>query len=525
MIPKTLVDCLELGATRFPLRTAIIRPDATSITYAEMNQQASALASYLSRSGVGRGHRVGVMMPKSAEAIIALCGIMKAGAAYVPIDPSAPAARSERIMNDAQLHGFIVESRNLPSLLNAQCAANSKIVIVVGAQADLLTAPAVSYEAVVESGPNSFPSAAETTDVAYLMYTSGSTGEPKGVMITHENAIVFVNWYAPLIELNCADKIGGMAPLFFDVSVCEMFPPLLHGASLCLLPDRAGVNPKELAALIADRRLTVFSSSPSALALLAQFGELQHHDASSLRLVHFIGEVFPIKHLRELKRQWPKPVYWNLYGPTETAVASTGYRIPDTIPAERDSPYPIGFAAPYCQTLILDAQRQKVKNGEEGLLHISGPSVSPGYWNRPVENAAAFFMLDGQRWYNTGDWVRWDDRDGFIYLGRKDRMVKRRAYRIELDEIEKAFYQHPRVREAAVISTADAEGSIRIIAFLTLKPGDPIALVDWKMFCSSKLPVYMSPDQFVFQDRLPRTASDKVDYQALKQEILTKSGS
>jgi len=250
-----------------------------------------------------------------------------------------------------------------------------------------------------------------------------------------------------------------------------------------------------------------------------QFGRLEGHDASTLRLVLFAGEVFPVKHLREIQRRWPTPIYYNLYGPTETNVC-TFARIPERVPDEREVPYPIGFACSHCASLVLDGEGRVVANGDEGLLYISGPSVFRGYWNRPDVNATVFLERDHLRWYNTGDVVRWDPTEGYLYVGRRDRMVKRRGYRIELGEIERALYLHPRVREAAVISTTDREGGASIVACVSCHDGQPPSIIDMKTFCASHLPAYMSPDRFVFLERLPRTSTDKVDYQTLRQERL-----
>jgi acyl-coenzyme A synthetase/AMP-(fatty) acid ligase len=261
----------------------------------------------------------------------------------------------------------------------------------------------------------------------------------------------------------------------------------------------------------------VWYSTPSILTLLMQFGDLESHDASSLRLVLFAGEVFPVKHLREVKQRWPAPVYYNLYGPTETNVC-TFARIPARVPDERETPYPIGFACDHCTPLVLDGDGRKVAPGDEGLLFISGPSAFQGYWNRPDVNSTLFLERDGRRWYNTGDVVRWDAAEGYIYVGRRDRMVKRRGYRIELGEIERALYLHPRVREAAVISTSDEDGGVRIVACLSCHDGPNPSIIDMKTFSASHQPAYMTPDRFVFLERLPRTSTDKVDYQTLRQE-------
>jgi acyl-coenzyme A synthetase/AMP-(fatty) acid ligase len=235
-------------------------------------------------------------------------------------------------------------------------------------------------------------------------------------------------------------------------------------------------------------------------------------------LVLFAGEVFPVKHLREVKKRWHRPVYYNLYGPTETNVC-TFARIPDTVPEDRDTPYPIGFPCSHCEAIVLDAELNDVGTDGEGLLYISGPSVFQGYWNRPVENGAAFVQRSGIRWYNTGDVVRWQPDDGYLYVGRRDRMVKRRGYRIELGEIERGLYRHPRIREAAVIAAPDPDAGVKITAFLSCDDGPAPSIIELKTFCAANLPAYMSPDRMVVRDRLPRTSTDKIDYQALRSQI------
>jgi acyl-coenzyme A synthetase/AMP-(fatty) acid ligase len=252
--------------------------------------------------------------------------------------------------------------------------------------------------------------------------------------------------------------------------------------------------------------------------LLLQFGELGASDVRSLRFVFFGGEIFPVKHLWELKRDWPNPAYYNFYGPTEITVACTYAKIPDVIPANREEPFPIGFPCSHCKTLVLDEKGREVAVGEEGFLHISGPSVSAGYWNRPAENATAFIYRDNARWYNTGDLVKWNPEEGFLFIGRKDRMIKRRGYRIELDEIERVLHLHPDIQEAAVVSVPDADAGVRIVAFVTPRHSAIPSMIAMKTFCSKKLPAYMSPDQFIFQDQLARTPSAKLDYETLKSK-------
>jgi amino acid adenylation domain-containing protein len=513
MTAHSAAGYLEASTTRWPERTAVVDPTGRSLTYAELNRQTDALAQFLAAHGVQRGDRVGVVLPKSVAAVAAIFGILKAGAAYVPMDFTAPAERSWRILTDCAVRALIVDGRVLEVV-----PEGVKTVIVVGNVPRPCTVPAATtpLERALTSSGGSVPQPPRPSDLACILYTSGSTGTPKGVMITHGNILHFIDWcsseFAPVPE----DRFSSFAPFHFDPSILDMFLASKHGASLHLVSEDLARNPKELARFIATRQLTVWTSTPSVLALLVRFGGLETQPASSLRLVLFGGEVFPIKHLRELQRRWAAACYYNLYGPTEITNTCTFARIPPAIPNDRDTPYPIGFPCTHCQTLVLDNDGEEVAAGAEGLLHISGPSVCAGYWNRPRENAAAFHERNGVRWYNTGDVVCWQPEEGFTFMGRRDGMVKRRGYRIELGEIERALYQHPQVREAAVVSIPDADPGLVIVAFLSCQPGETPSTIELKTFCASKLPAYMTPDRFVIQNQLPRTATDKVDYQALR---------
>jgi amino acid adenylation domain-containing protein len=522
MIPRHLADYLESSAARCPERIAVVDSNG-SVTYSELNRQADALAAFLAARGVTHGDRVGVVLPKSIPAVVALFGIMKAGAAYVPVDHTAPAERGQRILTDCQISALIVDARCL-GVIPEQYGTSTALcaVVAVGAASDVpaLGNRMTSFDAALQSGDGFTIRERSTRDLAYILYTSGSTGMPKGVMLTHENALSFVEWCSSVFEPTENDRFSSHAPFHFDLSVLDIYVAIKHGAALYLISEDLGKNPKDLARFIAVNQLTVWYSTPSILTLLLQFGNLEAHKVPDLRLVLFAGEVFPVKHLRELQRRWPSPAYYNLYGPTETNVC-TFAKIPSQVPDDREVPYPIGFACSHCASLVLDDERCEVAAGDEGLLYISGPSTFRGYWNRPAENAAAFLERSGVRWYNTGDLVRWDPDDGFIYAGRKDRMVKRRGYRIELGEIERALYSHPRLREVAVISVPDPDAGVKIVAYLSCHEGDRPSIIDLKTFCGTRLPAYMNPDRFMFEARLPRTSTDKVDYLALKNSFLT----
>lgn len=516
-IPASLVDYLEAAARQYGDRTAVIDPDGTRITYRELDRQADGVAGFLVASGVQPGDRVGVVIPKGIAAITAFFGIMKARAAYVPADYTAPATRNGTILSDCEVRVAFLGGGFKAVLDNWGSAPRPAVVVLVGVDVgatDAAESRLVPWTDVVSHG-SAHVEGRTRDDLAYILYTSGSTGIPKGVMLTHENALSFVDWCSEVFDPTAEDRFSSHAPFHFDLSILDIYVSLKHGGELHVISEDLGKNPKELAEFIASRQLTMWYSTPSILALLAQFGDLPSRDYSQLRVVNFAGEVFPVKHLRHITQLWPHAHYFNLYGPTETNVC-TYATIALPIPDDRAVPYPIGWACSHCDALVLD-EGQEVLSGDEGLLYIAGASVFPGYWNRPEQNAQAFTERDGRRWYNTGDVVRLDANDGYIYLGRRDRMVKRRGYRIELGEIEKGIYQHPSIEEVAVIAAADDAG-VRIVAFLSARsPQQHPSIIEMKTFCARNLPSYMSPDVFTFVDALPRTSTNKVDYQGLNR--------
>jgi acyl-coenzyme A synthetase/AMP-(fatty) acid ligase len=326
-----------------------------------------------------------------------------------------------------------------------------------------------------------------------------------------------VNWCSEAFDPRPEDRFSSHAPFHFDLSILDIYVPIKHGATLCLVPEDIGKEPVGLAKLIADQRISVWYSAPSILSLLAQFGKLSTHDYSNLRIVLFAGEVFPVVHLRSTKKQLPHPRYFNLYGPTETNVC-TWYEIPPVIPEDRTDPYPIGRVCSNLRGKIVDPDGHEVAHGQEGELCISGPNVMQGYWDMPEQTAKAFLSGDGSdaRWYKTGDLVLAEPDGNLRYVGRRDRMIKKRGYRIELGEIEVCLYRHPGVREAAVVAVPDETLGMKVIAHMSTNGSGKLSIIDLKRFCSENLPLYMVPDAFRFHPTLPKTSTDKVDYQTLK---------
>ncbi len=513
-----LAEYLERSARAFSERIAVVDPDGSLLTYRDLQTHAGRVAGFLASHGVRSGTRVGLLLRKSAAAVTAIFGILKARAAYVPVDPTAPSDRNSAILADCDVQAVFVEE-GLDDPIWNNSASRPELVVRVGSDhsphASGMSNRGYRWRDVIGQDYPFSVNGRNDEDLAYILYTSGSTGVPKGVMLSHRNAISFVDWCSSVFVPTEHDRFSSHAPFHFDLSILDIYVSLKHGGALFLISDNLGKSPKELAQFIARHRLTVWYSTPSILTLLAQYGDVARLDLTSLRLVLFAGEVFPVKHLRETVKLFPRARFFNLYGPTETNVC-TSAEIPTPVPEDRIAPYPIGWPCSHCADLVLDEPGGvSLPPGQEGLLHIAGPSVFQGYWNRPRENASAFIDRDGLRWYNTGDVVRADPQDGYVYVGRRDRMVKRRGYRIELGEIEKALYQHDRIREAAVIALPDANAGVRILANVVARSNERPSIIELKTFCSNHLPAYMSPDVFRFLEALPRTSTDKIDYQSL----------
>jgi amino acid adenylation domain-containing protein len=449
--------------------------------------------------------------------VAAIFGILKVGAAYTPVDPDAPVARNAYILSDCSVKAAVLESSNVDKLLAEFEGEAPPLICLEETGGGFFLKEALQQAQIEDPAPIVETAEPSPDSLAYILYTSGSTGKPKGVMLSHRAAISFVDWCSELFEPSTKDRFSSHAPFHFDLSILDLYLPIKHGATLVLIDEKVGKDPLRLAQLIAEEQITSWYSTPSILSFLAQYGRLEKYDLSALKTVLFAGEVFPVKHLRTLKNLLPEPRYFNLYGPTETNVC-TYYEIPDHIPEERTRPYPIGVACSHYEIKIFDENWQEVPLGEEGELCAGGPGVMDGYWNLPERTANAFLVdADGRQWYKTGDIVV-EEADGNItYVSRRDRMVKKRGYRVELGEVEAGLYRHPAIKEAAVIALSDEENGVRLKAFLSYYGEKQPSLIELKRFCMENLPGYMVPDLFAFYEILPKTSTDKINYQQLKQ--------
>jgi amino acid adenylation domain-containing protein len=511
LLQHLLRDAVE----REPDRGAV-NLGADELTYGELEARSNRIARALRSVGVQRGDRVALHLPKSPQAVAALYGILKAGAAYVPIEPSSPGPRLADIVAQCRPRCIVTWSQAREKLSTELC--RSAGVAAVAAVDDAvpfgdLGVPALHLDEAAAAELDTDPAVgAVDHDLAYVLFTSGSTGQPKGVMLSHLNALTFVNWARDTFGLGPEDRLSNHAPFNFDLSVLDLFAAAAAGARVTLVPEGLAMFPTRLAELAARERLSVWYSVPSVLTLLLTRGDLAAHDLSSLRWILFAGEVFPAKYLGELMRALPEARYANLYGPTETNVV-TWYEVQPS-DERRKEPVPIGKPCANSDCIVIAEDGEVVTGpGREGLLHVRGSTVMQGYFGQPEATAAAFLPSPVARGreellYCTGDWVTIDEQGDFVYLGRRDHMVKTRGYRVELGEIEAALYAHPAVREAAAVAVPDDLLGNRIHAFVV---GDDVTAQELRTHCSRVLPRYMVPEEVELIAELPRTTTDKID--------------
>jgi amino acid adenylation domain-containing protein len=520
-----LAALLEASARRFPDAPAVGMAEGSPISYAELDALSDRMRDRLSALGVRPGDRVGLRLHKSVDGIVTIFGALKVGAAYVPVDAESPVARGAYILNDCQVKVVVTEKKSEAALIHElEQLGASPVVLSVDGSGETAGHAGIGIGQLLDSLDAGGPAPRVPTvspaenDLAYILYTSGSTGKPKGVVLSHGNAASFVDWCSETFEPRQTDTFSSHAPFHFDLSILDIYVPIKHGARLVLFGESLGKDPLKLAAAISSEKISVWYSTPSILNFLATYGKLDRYDYSSLRIVHFAGEVFPIPQFKALRAIWHWPRYFNLYGPTETNVC-TYYEVPAAGPSPEMSTFPIGKICQPNQGWVVDEHAQSVKRGDAGELLVSGPNVMQGYWNLPEQNARVFVTgPDGRRWYRTGDIVTEDEHGEYRYLGRRDRMVKRRGYRVELGEIEAALARHPDIKEAAVIAVPDNDSGVKIAAFVSCRDARPLTIIALKKLSSESLPPYMIPDSFKVIQALPRTSTDKVDLQALKAQ-------
>lgn len=493
--PLAIHQLFEAQVKKTPNAIAIVSENDT-LTYQQLNQQANQLAHYLQHLGIQAGDLVGICLERSLPLLVGLLGILKAGAAYVPLDPNYPAERLAMIVADAQTP-ILLSQR---SLLSRLPPSSAQVVLI-------------EADAIQQASDTNCQGGVRPTHPAYVLYTSGSTGRPKGVVIAHASAVSFITWAQTVFS---ADQLAGVlaaTSICFDLSIFELFLPISLGGRVILAE-----NALQLPSLPAAQQVTLINTVPSAIAELLR----QRGLPTSARTINLAGEPLSNQLVQALYQQPSIAQVYNLYGPSE----ATTYATFDLMLKGATAEPSIGKPLSNTQVYILDANQQPVPIGVPGELHIGGAGLAQGYLNRPDLTAekfmpwpAALTPLRPQaasaalRLYKTGDLARFQPDGKIDFLGRLDFQVKIRGFRVELGEVESLLRQHKAVKAAVVMARADLPDEQRLVAYVVGQT--PLTVDDLRHYLKQTLPAYMMPAAFVVLDALPLTPNGKVDRKAL----------
>ena len=515
-----LHDLLTRSARRNPEKTAV-RDSKGSLLYKELDEQSNYLAQILIENGCTRNDNVGIFLDKSIYSIVSIFGVLKAGACYVPFDTSAPLGRLEYISKDAHIRILISETRKIPDIKKISAHYRYSSVLLMDRENDDCHKEneepykRITFDHRGNTRSESSNPPLEEESPAYILYTSGSTGYPKGVVLSHRNALCFVEWAYEYFAISPSDIFSSHAPLHFDLSIFDIFVSIMAAAQLCLLPKGISSFPRSLGMFLEKHKITTWYSVPSILVHLLFYGNLESLRLDSIQRIIYAGEPFPMKYLKELIRLIPHARFYNLYGPTETNVI-TCFQIPKRIDQMNDE-IPIGSPCPYADIRVIKENGDRARKNEKGELIVKGGSLMRGYLNKPestegVMKEVCFSNGEGGEYYCTGDIVKVIDDDLLQFICRKDNMIKKNGFRIEIEEIEATLLRHDSVKECAV-KVLDDGRSKRLKAYI---------VSDRKMeksgiihYAAQYLPQYMIPDEIEFRDYLVKSSRGKIDRHSL----------
>ncbi|WP_121810359.1 non-ribosomal peptide synthetase [Mucilaginibacter kameinonensis] len=493
---KALIHLTAAAANQYPDKVAL-KFHERILTYKALNEAANKLAGYLIDQGLKRGDVAGVALDRSPEMVISLLAVMKAGAAYVPLDPEYPKDRIEFMLEDSSAKILITSEK-----YHNHFAANSIEVLIEAALEKFPSYPVTEPETGVSG-----------EDLAYILYTSGSTGKPKGVQIRHFNLINFLLSCQKVPGMTTADKVLAVTTISFDIAGLDLYLPLITGAELLLADSATAKDGRALVDLVKAEDVTVMQATPFTWRMMLVSG----WDSKLPLKVYCGGEAFPKDLVTQLLPKCEE--IWNLYGPTETTIYSTIKQITS------DEDITIGKPVANTQIYILDEALNNLTDGSIGEIYIGGDGVAVGYLNRAELSAERFVKdifstVEGARMYRTGDLGKIRQDGEIVCLGRIDHQVKVRGYRIELEEIEQNLLKQNNIKQAVVIAREDTPGMPRLVAYvITPEPKEGLDLKNqfdaWQKGLLEVLPEYMVPDDFVVMNAIPITPNGKIDRKAL----------
>lgn len=523
-----LHDVFTNSVDQFPQNTAILEEDGNSVTYEDLNKRTNQYSHYFASCNpdIQSQPFVGILSPVHIESIAACLGILKLGGAYIPLDESSPDSRLASIVDNTKLDTIVIDAHQYEAHAELLNHSGIKNVLVLGVTDALQAGHSASSTALDSFSQENPPLLNQVSDdLAYILHSSGSTGVPKGIMLTHRNARTFVDWMHKEFQVTADDVIMSRAPFKFDLSVFDIFNTFKAGATLvCYNWNRsraADTKHADYVRLMEESKATILYTTPSTFISLMNRGGLT--DASlHLREIMYAGEPFATPQLRKLRACLPKVRIANIYGPTETNII-TYYWI-DELP-EDDAAIPLGHTVEDTEIIIVSEDGSHICAPDElGELWCRGGTVTLGYLGLPDKTNASLVQSPFHKYpvffWRTGDFGLRDKNGILHYRGRKDHMVKVLGYRIELGEIESALAKIANIDEFAVVAIPDEKYGNRLHCFYSALPNQSLTESDVRDFLSTQIPTYMIPFKFYIMEPLPKTSSGKVDRILLTNQIL-----
>lgn len=502
---KNVLEYLEKSAERFPEKVAF-SDESSEMTYRELLLKAQTIGSVLLRKSIEHSP-VAVLLDKTAESLAALMGVVYSGCFYTVLDAEMPAARMNAILKDLAPAAVLTERSHEEQLKQTNFSGSVLLL------EDMLTEQP-DREALLRVRAKSID-----TDPVYVLFTSGSTGVPKGVVVCHRSVIAYTEWVGKTFHLDENTVFGNQTPFYFSMSVLDIFSTLRNGATLHIIPKKLFVFPAKLIEFLRERNVNTLYWVPSALAIVSNWKLFHYTPAPSLKTVLFAGEVMPAKVLNYWAANLPKTLFANLYGPTEVTDICTYYVVNRTF--DDAESIPIGNACDNCGVLVVTPDGREAEPGEEGELLVRGSFLAMGYYNNPEKTAKSFVQNPLNPYfpepvYKTGDIVKRNRLGELLYIARKDFQIKHMGYRIELGEIEASAYASGEIESCAAIYDAQAD---QIVLFYQSQAVD-IPVISEAL--RNRLPKYMLPSRVIRIERMLYNRSGKIDRNGLKLKYETE---